>query len=82
MRENKLKAQVGYKRRYIKGGKPGKIADNILDRQFSPEVPNQAWVSDITYIRTHEGFYTWRLYWICFPVELLVGLWTRRWIGT
>lgn len=32
MRMNKLKAQIGYKRRYIKGGKPGKVADNILNR--------------------------------------------------
>ena len=56
MRENKLKAQIGYKRRYIKGGKLGSIADNVLNREFSPGMPNQAWVSDITYVRTHEGF--------------------------
>ena len=30
MRANKLRAQIGYKRRYIKGGETGKIADNIL----------------------------------------------------
>jgi len=46
---HKLKAQIGYKRRQIKGGKPGTVADNILNRQFSPEAPNQVWVSDITY---------------------------------
>ena len=56
MRENQLKAQIGYKRRYIKGGKLGSIADNVLDRNFNPGLPNQAWVSDITYVRTHEGF--------------------------
>ncbi|UVW34156.1 IS3 family transposase [SAR92 clade bacterium H455] len=49
MRENRLKVQIGYKRRYIKGGKPAIIAANVLDRQFNPEHPNQAWVSDITY---------------------------------
>ena len=49
MRENKLKAQIGYKRRYIKGGKLSSVADNHLDRNFSPDAPNQAWVSDITY---------------------------------
>ena len=38
----------GYKRRYMKGGKLGSIASNILDRKFSPDMPNQAWVSDIT----------------------------------
>tara|TARA_R110001583_G_scaffold88182_1_gene228952 strand:- start:640 stop:1461 length:822 start_codon:yes stop_codon:yes gene_type:complete len=72
MRENKLKAQIGYKRRYIKGGKPGKIADNILDRQFNPKAPNHAWVSDITYIRTHEGF----LY-----VATVIDLFSRRVVG-
>ena len=57
MRENRLRAQVGYKRRYMKGGKLGSIAGNILDRKFSPDMPNQAWVSDITYVRTYEGFF-------------------------
>ena len=32
------------------------VADNLLNRQFNPEHPNQAWAADITYIRTHEGF--------------------------
>lgn len=48
MRENKLKAQIGYKRRYIKGGRLVSVAANHLDRNFSPAAPNQAWVSDIT----------------------------------
>jgi len=72
MRENKLKAQIGYKRRYIKGGRLGRIADNVLNREFSPCRPNQAWVSDITYVRTHEGF----LY-----VATVLDLFSRRIIG-
>ena len=48
MRDNKLRAQIGCKRRYIKGGKTGKFADNILARQFNPDAPNKSWVSDIT----------------------------------
>ncbi len=32
------------------------VAQNILDRSFSPEAPNQSWVTDITYIKTHEGW--------------------------
>ena len=72
MRENKLKAQIGYKRRYIKGGKLGSIADNVLDRNFNPGLPNQAWVSDITYVRTHEGF----LY-----VATVLDLFSRRIVG-
>lgn len=32
------------------------VADNLLNRQFNPAEPNQAWVSDITYIRTQTGW--------------------------
>lgn len=32
------------------------VAPNRLQRQFAPASPNQAWVTDITYIRTHEGW--------------------------
>ena len=31
-------------------------AENVLDRQFEPAAPNQAWVSDITYLRTRSGW--------------------------
>lgn len=33
-----------------------KIADNVLDRNFTTTKANQAWVSDITYILTAEGW--------------------------
>lgn len=56
MRLNKLRAQIGYKRKYIRGGKPSRIAENVLERDFAPLMPNLAWVSDITYVRTYEGF--------------------------
>jgi len=72
MRNNKLRAQIGYKRRYIKGGKVGKITDNILDPHFAPDKPNQAWLSDITYVRTHAGF----LY-----VAMVLDLFSRRIVG-
>lgn len=72
MRENKLKAQIGYKRRYMKGGKLANVADNHLNRQFSPGAPNQTWVSDITYVRTHEGF----LY-----LATVLDLFSRRIVG-
>ena len=32
------------------------VAANVLDRQFMPTPPNQAWVSDITYIRIRSGW--------------------------
>ena len=33
-----------------------KLAPNQLQRQFQHDEPDQAWVTDITYIRTHEGW--------------------------
>lgn len=32
------------------------VADNVLDRQFDATAPNRAWVSDITYVRTGQGW--------------------------
>ena len=52
-----IRAQIGYKKRPGKyGGKPSLVVDNTLDRQFDVEAPDKAWVTDITYIRTHGGF--------------------------
>lgn len=39
-----------------RGGKPAVVAPNHLQRQFNVSEPNQSWVTDITYIRTHEGW--------------------------
>lgn len=32
------------------------ISANLLDRKFNVDKPSQAWISDITYIRTQEGW--------------------------
>ncbi len=32
------------------------VAPNLLNREFAVSVPNKAWVSDITYIQTDEGW--------------------------
>jgi transposase InsO family protein len=32
------------------------VADNILNRDFTADAPNQKWVADITYIPTEEGW--------------------------
>lgn len=72
MRLHRIKAQVGYTRRYIKGSKPSRIADNVLERDFSPDAPNVSWVSDITYVRTAQGF----LY-----LAVVIDLFSRRVVG-
>jgi putative transposase len=32
------------------------ITENVLCRNFKAEMPNQKWVTDITYVKTLEGF--------------------------
>jgi putative transposase len=32
------------------------VAENLLNRQFDVAAPNQAWTSDITYVRTRQGW--------------------------
>ena len=68
MHQNQIKAQVGYKnRRYMNSGLPAAVASNVLQRQFEVEQPDYAWVTDITYIRTYEGWlYIWLWFWIYF----------------
>lgn len=73
MRKAGLKAQIGYGMKPgHKGGKPSVIAPNRLRRQFDPAQPNQAWVTDITYIATHEGW----LY-----LAVVIDLFSRQVVG-
>jgi putative transposase len=32
------------------------VAENLLDRQFDAQAPNERWVADITYVPTREGW--------------------------
>jgi putative transposase len=56
MRAEGIKSQTGYRRRPMKYGAPAVIAPNHLQRQFNVVEPNRVWVTDITYINTHEGW--------------------------
>jgi putative transposase len=56
MRKHGLKALRGYKRPRHKYGKPSVLMPNRLGQQFTVESPDQAWATDITYIRTYEGW--------------------------
>lgn len=57
MRQEGLRAQIGYRRRrYMPAGPAAVAAPNRLDRQFDVEAPNTHWVTDITYINTAEGW--------------------------
>ena len=72
MQSNGIAAVLGYKRRYHKSGLPSVVAPNRLQQQFVAQAPDQCWVTDITYIRTYEGF----LY-----VAIVVDLYSRQVIG-
>lgn len=73
MRQEKISSQRGYKRhRGFKSGQETQIAPNKLARQFTVTQPNQSWVTDFTYIRTHEGW----LY-----VTVVIDLFSRQVIG-
>lgn len=68
-----IKAQIGYKRRSGKyGGKPSIVIDNTLDRQFDVNTPDKVWVTDITYIKTYEGFSY---------LAVVIDLFSRRVVG-
>jgi len=68
-----LRSQTGYRRRPgPRAGKPAIVAPNHLQRQFTVAEPNQSWVTDITYIRTHEGW----LY-----LAVVVDLFSRQVVG-
>ena len=57
MRAEGLLSQRGYGRRpKVFGSEPAVIAPNHLARAFEVAEPNKVWVTDITYIRTHEGW--------------------------
>jgi putative transposase len=68
-----IKAQVGYKKKTGSyGGKPAVVAVNQLKQSFDTFAPDQVWVTDITYIKTYEGW----LY-----LAVIIDLYSRRVIG-
>lgn len=72
MRENGLQALHGYRIRHIPTTKPQALIPNLLQRQFTVSRPNEAWVTDITYIRTWQGW----LY-----LAVVMDLFSRKIIG-
>ena len=54
MRTNKIRAMRGYKSPRRIAGRPSIIVPNRLNRQFTVDVPDRAWVTDITYLRTRQ----------------------------
>lgn len=56
MRQHKIRAERCYKKPRFKSGKPANVFTNRLRGGIEVRETNQAWVTDITYIRTYEGW--------------------------
>ncbi|WP_202987423.1 IS3 family transposase [Mixta mediterraneensis] len=56
MKQNRIQAVHGYKIPRGVRGRPSLIAPNRVQREFTVVKPNQVWVTDITYIRTWQGW--------------------------
>ena len=72
MKQEGIKAQVGYRKPRHRGGNQHVVVPNRLQREFNPDAPDNAWVTDITYIKTHEG-------WLYLAVVL--DLFSRKIVG-
>ena len=72
MGENSIKPVRGYKKPRTIAGRPSIIAPNRLQREFTVDEPNKVWVTDITYIRTWQGW----LY-----LAVVVDLFARKVVG-
>lgn len=73
MRESEIQSQRGYKRKaYYSSGEVSTVTPNLLNREFDITEPNKVWVTDITYIRTYEG-------WLFLGV--IIDLFSRQVVG-
>lgn len=72
MRLSKLKALRTYKQRRRRYGMPSTVSPNLLGQEFKAESVNEKWVTDITQIRTYEGW----LY-----LAVVEDLYSRRVVG-
>jgi len=72
MKNAKIKALQSLKKPRFSAGRATTIANNILGQDFIANAPNEKWVTDITYIKTYEGF----LY-----LAVVIDLFSRRVVG-
>ncbi len=57
MKKNGIQAKRQKKFKATTNSKHGlPVAENLLDRKFSLNKPGQAWVGDIIYVATNEGW--------------------------
>jgi len=56
MRRHRIKAVRSYRRPRYVAGTPSVVTPDLLEREFTVDEPDRVWVTDITYIRTWEGW--------------------------
>jgi putative transposase len=72
MRRHKIRAVRGYRKPRTLAGRPSLLAPNRLQQAFTVDAPNKVWVTDITDIRTWQG-------WLYLAVVL--DLYARKVVG-
>jgi putative transposase len=55
-RKHKIAAIRGYRKPKYNYSKPSVASPNLVKQQFNVTQANKIWVSDITFIRTYEGW--------------------------
>jgi transposase InsO family protein len=74
MRDQGLRGRKKHRRRPrttdSRHGQP--VAENLIAKRSAPTGPNQAWITDITYLRTAEG-------WLF--LAAILDVWSRRVVG-
>ncbi len=72
VQRHNIRAERGYKKTKYKYTKSAFAAPKRLEQQFTVAKPDAVWVTDITYIRTYEGW----LY-----LAVVIDLFSRKIIG-
>ena len=72
MQNARIQAVRGYKKRKYRYTKSSEVYPNRIEQQFSVEHPDQVWGTDITQIRTLEGW---------FYLSVVIDLYSRMVIG-
>ena len=73
MREHDIRAKTAHKFKVTTDSKHNMpLSENLLKQNFSVSIPDRVWVSDITYIRTQEGW----MY-----LSIILDLYSRKIIG-
>ncbi len=55
MKKYDLLSEIRRRRKWVQMGQQVHKYENLLNRQFQADRPNQKWVTDISYIQTKEG---------------------------